>query len=1116
MVAKADANGLSWASAFATIQKGIHSSVSGDIVEVNQGTYRETVDFNGVGCILSGTDPNDWDVVANTIIDARGDSNGVIFDSNENGNSVLTGLMVTGASSGVYCRYASPTISKCIIRNNKSSGIYCYDGAPIIINNKIYNNGNYDIYLFRNVTGTIIRNNLIHDANYGIFLVSPKAAATITNNTIVHNAKRGIYMPIGSYAPTITNCIIWNCNDDLSGCSATYSCIQDGDAGTGNIHSDPRFVNPDHNDFHIYFHSPCINAGGPNGSYSSQTDIDGGSRVLLDRVDIGADEFSGYLLYGMKVESVSGDANKVTITTTGATYVLTRTGMDMYRRVSPKTNNYDDSNNGRGRKVAKLAFASDIGDLSIEVNEEVMARVGSTKATFQFLSDSFFIVTAKDAFTYTHTNLIANAPWNAPLDPNKRGLDRMWTDGYGGSLHTVMSRPNAPAIGPNDVDSTTINMSAGSIMAHMVYPPKTFDFEGLYGQNAKPFVRWISDKSPLDAFLSGKQNIDGDINDGFGTFLIWGTMYACGNSGYYWAPSILDSGILGYEVNDTWDPCVRAFVDLAHRKGCNVIAYLHVPSQWIYPAGHLLAGQKQSLSVTLGWMREFQAEYGFDGWYFDNADAGDVVEDYDFIRQVRTDIGEDGVIYHHDSVDIWDCDSTKWLPKYSGLRAVFVDTYVNDTLTGETGDIAEVDEPNDPYFRFFTSGYGLSQAYGSHKRISNGRAAISISEMNRLLGENLNCWARTGDSNWRNYFKPAYDARKAQYINNQNHFVCDVNWPIDATAGWFRYPTDVHCQFVDSNVVITWETGVNADSEVAYTNNGAWWYTGYSWAPSGPNGTVYNSNKVTNHTITLTGLDPCTFYEFRIRSSNKAQKGGEIIWGYVGSFTIPPLPDSHRWKLDEQSGTIAHDSVGSNDGNFNGDDPCWVAGFIGGAIDCNGVSDYVSVSALNGAYDYNCSFTVAGWFKTSQSTGIQTIVGNWSNSKPNQYTPNTYYGWQVLVENNKVVARFGYSTEIQNITGARGINDGKWHHFALVYPKYEGPLSSSTVVLYVDGQQNGTPGIKYFFLSNTKFSIGDGSYVSSGTPVLRGGPFRGTIDDVMIFNRALTAEEVQLLYESGS
>ena len=226
----------------------------------------------------------------------------------------------------------------------------------------------------------------------------------------------------------------------------------------------------------------------------------------------------------------------------------------------------------------------------------------------------------------------------------------------------------------------------------------------------------------------------------------------------------------------------------------------------------------------------------------------------------------------------------------------------------------------------------------------------------------------------------------------------------------------------------------------------------------------------------------------------------------TSAAATPPEPN-HWWELDETSGTTAYDSVGNADGIFNGDDPCWADGLIGGAIDCNGINDYFSVPSLDNAYPaYYNTFSVAGWFKTSQSTGMQTIVGVWNNYMP---APNVtiYFGWQVLVENNKVVARFG-PAGLSEITGTRNVNDGNWHHFAMVYPN-----QNSNTVLYVDGQPEGTPQNVYGYSHETKFRIGDGSYVShsDGTPVLKGGPFNGMIDDVMVFDGVLTAEEVLAL-----
>ena len=50
--------------------------------------------------------------------------------------------------------------------------------------------------------------------------------------------------------------------------------------------------------------------------------------------------------------------------------------------------------------------------------------------------------------------------------------------------------------------------------------------------------------------------------------------------------------------------------------------------------------QGQDRSVTLEWMRGFQETFNLDGWYFDNADAGGFLDDYNFIKQVRTDVGD--------------------------------------------------------------------------------------------------------------------------------------------------------------------------------------------------------------------------------------------------------------------------------------------------------------------------------------------------------------------------------------------------------------------------------------------------------------------------------------------
>jgi hypothetical protein len=275
--------GTSWAMAFKTIQRGVNVSANGDIVEVNEGTYYCTVSNNKTITITS-TNPDNWDVVKNTVIDANRATTAVSISA-----GTMTGFTVRNASQeGVYTNNSA--ITNCIIKNNGYLGL-CGGSGSIISHNIVYgaSTGVHLSYLFDNVS---VINNVIYNSNYGIYFVENYAIAYVKNNTIV-----GCYYGICGFNPdqNISNCIIWDCNDDLVDCAAIYSCISDSfDANDpnflGSISSDPCFVDADANDFHLKLNSPCINAGDPNFNDVNEVDIDGDPRIMNARVDMGADE----------------------------------------------------------------------------------------------------------------------------------------------------------------------------------------------------------------------------------------------------------------------------------------------------------------------------------------------------------------------------------------------------------------------------------------------------------------------------------------------------------------------------------------------------------------------------------------------------------------------------------------------------------------------------------------------------------------------------------------------------------------------------------------------------------------------------------------------------------
>jgi len=271
------------------IQTAINDSDTGDTLVATQDTYSEVVDFNGMAVTLRSTYPNDWDVVADTVITT---STAVFFTHGEDADSVLLGCTVDG---GINCDGSSPTIQKCIITDGISTSS---SSSPLIKNNKITCSSNNGVVIF-NSEG-VIKNNWIYGcSSNGILLVNTTAAVDVSNNTIAGNSSAGIRMVSGT-DPNISNCILWGNNGDLVGCTATYSCIEDGDGGTGNISSDPCFVDDVNDVYHLDVNSFCINAGDPNGSYTGQIDIDGEQRVYADIVDMGGDEDAGNLVYNVQ------------------------------------------------------------------------------------------------------------------------------------------------------------------------------------------------------------------------------------------------------------------------------------------------------------------------------------------------------------------------------------------------------------------------------------------------------------------------------------------------------------------------------------------------------------------------------------------------------------------------------------------------------------------------------------------------------------------------------------------------------------------------------------------------------------------------------------------------
>ncbi len=199
------------------------------------------------------------------------------------------------------------------------------------------------------------------------------------------------------------------------------------------------------------------------------------------------------------------------------------------------------------------------------------------------------------------------------------------------------------------------------------------------------------------------------------------------------------------------------------------------------------------------------------------------------------------------------------------------------------------------------------------------------------------------------------------------------------------------------------------------------------------------------------------------------------------------------------------DSVGGNDGILNGG-VSWVTGKIGDyALDFDGSGDYVALGT--DPFSTLAEGTISAWIKPVSVDGWKTIVC--AKQGTNQYDYMTF-----RTQDNKINFRLTLGAPLLGAVGDTTLQTGLWYH--VVYT-----TSSSGNALYVNGSPEtvtydaGNSGTNAFFANLPSGQVTTvGIHKNYKGSDIQG--FDGTIDDVRIYDRALSDEEVEQLYESGN
>ncbi len=212
----------------------------------------------------------------------------------------------------------------------------------------------------------------------------------------------------------------------------------------------------------------------------------------------------------------------------------------------------------------------------------------------------------------------------------------------------------------------------------------------------------------------------------------------------------------------------------------------------------------------------------------------------------------------------------------------------------------------------------------------------------------------------------------------------------------------------------------------------------------------------------------------------------------------------------------ASDLSGGNDGVLTNGASAGVTGKVDGAFSLDGVDDHVKVSDdVSSDFGEN-GFTMELWFKTD-TTDAGALLTKFDGLLLPYFAINADYPALVLGPEGFLEFRL-YDADGQAhysaVSTTGGFNDGQWHHLAGVR------VDSANSELYVDGQLVAEKTDIANVDLNTAGDLLIGGFVykdtTGGGQDIVLGAFEGLVDEVSVYNRALSAAQIQAIVNAGA
>jgi len=238
--------------------------------------------------------------------------------------------------------------------------------------------------------------------------------------------------------------------------------------------------------------------------------------------------------------------------------------------------------------------------------------------------------------------------------------------------------------------------------------------------------------------------------------------------------------------------------------------------------------------------------------------------------------------------------------------------------------------------------------------------------------------------------------------------------------------------------------------------------------------------------------------------------GGNLTGYYFGNTyrnttgcVTPPLGMVAWWPLDEtdisKTGSISNDLAGFNNIGMRINGPTPVPGMVLSGLQFNG-ANYVEVPDQAELNFGTGDFSFDAWIQTTMTTGAGDLVDKRS-------TDNGYSGYSFFINDGKLSLELANGT-LTNYVSPVFVADGKWHHVAVTVSR----ANPKGILFYIDGvpTQYGDPTTHLGSLDvKGPLRLGSQSFAA-------GYLFSGILDEVELFNRVITKDEIASIFNAGS